>query len=64
MIVHYNRVFIHYGRHFAVLKYVAKAPGLYMTLIIFKGFPIKGFTVAQLALYLIYLLSICFTILF
>lgn len=64
MIVHSNRILIHYGRHFAVLKYVAKAPGLYMTLIIFKGFPIKGFTVAQLALYLIYPPSICFTILF
>lgn len=64
MIVPSNGAFSHRGRHFAALKYVAKAPGLYMTLIIFKGFPIKGFTVAQLALYLIYLPSICFTILF
>lgn len=64
MIVLRNRVFILCGRHFAALKYVAKAPGLYMALIIFKGFPIKGFSVAQLALYLIHLPSICFTILF
>lgn len=64
MIVHSNRIFIHYGRHLAVLKYVAKAPGLDKMLIIFKGFPIKGFTVARLTLYLIYLPSICFTILF
>lgn len=64
MIVHYNTVFTHHGRHFAALKHVAKAPGLYTTLIIFKGFPIKGFTIAQPAWNLIYLLSICFTILF
>lgn len=64
MTVHSNRALIHGGRHFAGLKYATEAPGLYMMLIIFKGFPIKGFTAAQLALYLIYLPSICFTILF